>query len=37
MNQAIQDYPDHIHVLMGDFNVSPWSIYFQQFDDQLDE
>jgi endonuclease/exonuclease/phosphatase family metal-dependent hydrolase len=35
MQQATTDYPDHLHVLIGDFNTSPWSPYYVQFQEDL--
>ena len=31
MDQATQDYPDYLHILIGDFNTSPWSSQYAQF------
>lgn len=30
MNQATKNHPDHIHILIGDFNTSPWSVHYER-------
>lgn len=37
MNQAVIDYPDRLHILIGDFNTSPWSVHYSDFIADLDE